>query len=1171
MKLLRAFFLAFFLLALCHAFATETSPTRGRLDLDGLWDFATDPTDSGETEGWYKPGVALPTDLPEGYAPKTGGKIQVPGIWDAQGYGVENDKVKHNFVGKGWYKREITVPRDWNREDSIFLTLGGISRSARVWLDGKEIGPEAIGCIGSFEWNVSSFLSPGQKSTLVICVDSSQHWETDPLLGAAALNDYLEIKWGGLWGHVYLESRPKTRLDSIYLRTKLNYDDSNNVVGAACIVDATILDELKTANFDGILKLEIFDKSGSRIGSRYADVKLDLSSGSEEVSLLAPVPGAKLWTPDAPYLYKARVTLYNSNGSGASDVLETPYGMREIKFVGTQILLNGKPFYLRGYGDDHIYPHEFSMPTDIAMYRERLKLIKSFGFNHCRHHSAILPHEYYDACDELGMLPNGEMLLGYPPQIPGEGSLWKNNVPEGTDPTPAMNTLKERWAQVVKEYRNHPSIFIWVGGNELCMLDAGRWSQLSLGQEMMNIAKKLDPDRYFTDCDGDFLNEYVTKGGRPGQEFYSILFDEWSNPLKPGKFANSKPFDKPSISHESGNFLTFSRPDQIDLFKDSNYKPFWMVDGKAKLAELGLSGETESWALASEQLYLLLHKYNIEGIRLNKELSGYHWWLFQDYWTTSNGIVDLFFRPKSLKPKDFIPFNNDVVLLQEGLKFTYVSGDKATVQLKISNFAPNAKSGIVSWSLLPAGIKNAKTNWFDNVTITDAPQAPNGQLTTLGSIEITCPPVERPTQAIFTLKYQADDKTYYTNSWTTYVFPQTIKPLVSRPIYADENTIELLPKEWQAQPLPESTDALPSDAIYAVDWISSEILNAVERGAGLLHLGGEQIFSSIPIQFQQTWWKAGDSEFANNTGTYVYSNAITNEVVDHNFCGAAWTTLLDGARKFKLEAAQSRPSVIIRALSSLVLVQDTAILFEFGVGKGKIIVSGLNHEASVESPLSQWILARSLEELGNGAEHAIQWDAKKLIQFPVVPDGVTFGVSRVVKSAESSHWNSYRSLEEDQPNRVCRQDKIGNELVIKTAVPSSTESATTTFIFAGCLGYATTPKTSGFQLSFNGAPFLQFDVIETFDNQTRVFEWKNADGTGALQFYVKKELPPNDKYGIFLLTVPTQLIKPNRSQEIAVSSLGEGSRRWFAVNMYADFSDILAELKSVPVPELTPV
>ena len=70
---------------------------------------------------------------------------------------------------------------------------------------------------------------------------------------------------------------------------------------------------------------------------------------------------------------------------------------------------------------------------------------------------------------------------------------------------------------------------------------------------------------------------------------------------------------KPIVSHEQGNFVTFTRPDLIDQFQH-NIKPFWLTGGREKLARLGLLGEADRWAEKSERLYLLCHKYDLEAL-----------------------------------------------------------------------------------------------------------------------------------------------------------------------------------------------------------------------------------------------------------------------------------------------------------------------------------------------------------------------------------------------------------------------------------------------------------------------------------------------------------------------------------------------------------------------------
>mgnify|MGYP002641423611 CR=1 FL=1 len=87
---------------------------RERLDLDGTWQFATDPDEQGEKERWFDLRVPLPAMPLPGYSPTADGSIRVPGVWDNQGYGTETPQVRHSFIGKGWYRRLGPVqPWSW--------------------------------------------------------------------------------------------------------------------------------------------------------------------------------------------------------------------------------------------------------------------------------------------------------------------------------------------------------------------------------------------------------------------------------------------------------------------------------------------------------------------------------------------------------------------------------------------------------------------------------------------------------------------------------------------------------------------------------------------------------------------------------------------------------------------------------------------------------------------------------------------------------------------------------------------------------------------------------------------------------------------------------------------------------------------------------------------------
>ena len=132
---------------------------RRALSLDGPWLFAADPGEAGERERWFMPGQTWPARLQPGDAPRKPGVIQVPGAWEAQGYGQETDKLRHQFNGIGWYRKDVPVPVQWEG-CRIFLRVGGVMRRAKVWVNGVPAG-EHVGYVSPCVlWRIGNRAAP---------------------------------------------------------------------------------------------------------------------------------------------------------------------------------------------------------------------------------------------------------------------------------------------------------------------------------------------------------------------------------------------------------------------------------------------------------------------------------------------------------------------------------------------------------------------------------------------------------------------------------------------------------------------------------------------------------------------------------------------------------------------------------------------------------------------------------------------------------------------------------------------------------------------------------------------------------------------------------------------------------------------------------------------------
>src|SRR5690606_34901039 len=103
---------------------------------------------------------------------------------------------------------------------------------------------------------------------------------------------------------------------------------------------------------------------------------------------------------------------------------------------------------------------------------KRLRLAKEFGFNHARHHTHFVNEEYYQACDEMGLLVSAEFPWTWFGQVTEQG----------------RQVQQHQWAAAIKRYRNHPSIVHWSVSNE-------NYEAFADGPLMYRIAKSLDPTR----------------------------------------------------------------------------------------------------------------------------------------------------------------------------------------------------------------------------------------------------------------------------------------------------------------------------------------------------------------------------------------------------------------------------------------------------------------------------------------------------------------------------------------------------------------------------------------------------------------------------------------------------------------------------------------------------
>jgi hypothetical protein len=428
------------------------------INLNGRWQFKFDGRNEGEQAGWFNTALAAPH------------AILVPFSWGSPLSGVADS------ADIGWYQRSVSVPESW-RGKRIFLTVGASDWRTTVWLDGVEMGVHQGGYT-PFSVELTPKLTYGSAQRITMRVDDTTH----PFK--------LEGKQGygkarGMWQTVYLEARGADPLEYVHF--------TPDITRGRVTVEAHLRDPAPAAMSLRLAFTKAGDSLGTTLPTLPAPVAQPVARGAQHVHFDIPIPNARLWSPDDPYLYSIAASL---RGDGmATDSVDTYFGMREISVVnlpGTTIpyvALNGKPIYLQLSLDQAYHPSGFyTFPTDSALRHEILQA-RLIGLTGLREHIKIeAPRKLYWA-DRLGVLIMADVPNWWGP--PDSASFAEHDF--------AMRQMIER------DY-NHPSVFSWVAYNEawgiLSKANGKDGIQPSTQAHVIHsvrLAKQLDPTRLVED------------------------------------------------------------------------------------------------------------------------------------------------------------------------------------------------------------------------------------------------------------------------------------------------------------------------------------------------------------------------------------------------------------------------------------------------------------------------------------------------------------------------------------------------------------------------------------------------------------------------------------------------------------------------------------------------
>ncbi|KTF67675.1 beta-glucuronidase [Sphingomonas sp. WG] len=353
---------------------------------------------------------------------------------------TQSPAMRH-YQGLVWYQRQFQVPA--KRQGRQFLRFGAANYTTYVFVNGKPVGKHEGG-FTPFAFEVTKLLRDGSNQ-ITIGVDSQATETTVP----PPVTDW--ENYGGITRPVRLISTPDTYVDDAWVRMTRD---------GKIAVDAH-LDGPRAAN--QTLRLRI-----NSLGVELAG-KTD-AKGDWRATLAAP-RALQRWSPESPRLYDVTIT-------AGADEWRDRIGFRTIETRGSQILLNGKPVYLRG-----ISMHEEELGTDPtramspAAARALLSEIKD-GLHGNFVRLAHYPHADVTlrVADELGLIVWSEVPVYWL-------VAWSN---PGT-----LATARNMIAENVLRDRNRASIGIWSVANETPVTDARN----SFLRTLIADVRKMDDTR----------------------------------------------------------------------------------------------------------------------------------------------------------------------------------------------------------------------------------------------------------------------------------------------------------------------------------------------------------------------------------------------------------------------------------------------------------------------------------------------------------------------------------------------------------------------------------------------------------------------------------------------------------------------------------------------------
>ena len=390
----------------------------------------------------------------EDTASKEGTAISLPHTWNAvDGQDGGNDYHR----GTCWYVTKFQKP-ELEAGSQVYVEFLGASVIADVYLNGEAVAHHEGG-YSTFRVNLTDKLQ--EENVLAVALNNADNNYVYPQKADFTF-------YGGLYRMVNLIVVPESHFELDYaggngiaVTPTVECDENRVPTGKASVKVETWV----TGNADSVVITITGEESESKTVS-VVDGHAEATFELEHVHLWDGV--------DDPYLYHAKAEL------SSGDVTETTFGCRSFYTDPEKgFVLNGRVYPLRGVSR-HQDRTGAGNALSYEMHKEDMEIIKEIGANTIRLAHYQHAQEFYDLCDEYGMVVWAEI-----PYI-------TMHMPNGR-----ANTLSQMEELVVQNY-NHPSIVCWGLSNEITAATPVDEDLLENHRLLNDLCHKLDKTRFTT-------------------------------------------------------------------------------------------------------------------------------------------------------------------------------------------------------------------------------------------------------------------------------------------------------------------------------------------------------------------------------------------------------------------------------------------------------------------------------------------------------------------------------------------------------------------------------------------------------------------------------------------------------------------------------------------------